>query len=170
MGHDGKLCFSAVYYRESHPELVSLTEVTVALKGSVHSVKMTNKHLIYSSHDNSVNIFDAQPIMADQVKIGFYVWVVGSGVTQQAQVTSVRNVYSQGMENVFTLHNNIVVNGIVVSCHIVNHRWQVFDSLLLRSAYKLSPSIVRNKGFQQLVRKFDNVFEDKLVALFRLYF
>jgi len=104
--------------------------------------------------------------MAGEAKLGQNIWLREIDEIVPVEIVSIKVIKQSGMVNLFTLANNIVVDNIVASCHIINHNWQVFDAVLLRIAYLASPSFSQSQFFKKGVKLWDSIFEEKFIKFF----
>ncbi|GAB1605673.1 sonic hedgehog protein-like [Argonauta hians] len=146
---DGKLTYSEVIaFLDTNKESTGYFHRIETENG--HTIRLTGKHLIYSSFTNRTkfdfndNDSEYEAMYADSVQIGDYVMTTdGTSRLHASRVKNIAAISEKGVVAPLTRSGTIIVDGVVVSCYaFINSDYIAHASFfLLRGLHQVTSHI-----------------------------
>jgi len=117
VGSDDVLAFSDIYFfGHADPDTEALY---VKLWVATEVLHLSSEHFvpICRSPIHSCEWQTRVEVYAKDVQVGDAMWVAGSALAKPSKVIAIDSSFELGLFNPYTMQGNIVVDGIIASCH-----------------------------------------------------
>eukprot|EP00009_Paramoeba_aestuarina_P005342 CAMPEP_0201507118 /NCGR_PEP_ID=MMETSP0161_2-20130828/880_1 /ASSEMBLY_ACC=CAM_ASM_000251 /TAXON_ID=180227 /ORGANISM="Neoparamoeba aestuarina, Strain SoJaBio B1-5/56/2" /LENGTH=551 /DNA_ID=CAMNT_0047901401 /DNA_START=48 /DNA_END=1703 /DNA_ORIENTATION=+ len=179
IGENGSLEWSEIFFVDWDDEPVMMLQLTCEEGNdgcSSSPVRLTPDHVIFVDRPTAgtkPDVKHAIPIPALDVRVGDYLFgfkLTGEGggellggVVEASQVVTIGHLKVSSQYTVLTRAHRLLVEGRLVSCHVVNHQWGIADNAILLALYNLSPQFATSSFNKWVCREWDSVFEPTAV-------
>lgn len=137
VGPGGSMLFEDVYFF-GHAD-PSTTELFVGLRFGTDVLHLSSDHFVpvCRSGASPCRWLERVEVYAQDVQVGDSIWIRSSTGLSTSKVTDILTSHLSGLFNPYTITGNIVVDGVVASCH---SSW-ILDSLVPKGFQPWLPAV-----------------------------